>query len=149
MNISLIKVISILSCFLGVICAFVSLLPYISGFAFFVLMCLASVIVILLLMHLNILKLESVPESITIGGLIGFISYFAFSVIYIPMVIILIKFFQYSTNYGVSLALGHSNLFVILTVSIFLAVLSATINAFTGFLVYYISEVLKNLNSRQ
>ncbi|MBR6099495.1 hypothetical protein IKP85_07085 [bacterium] len=148
MNVSLLKVITMLSCFIGAVCGFIALLPYIGGFAFFTLMCLASVIVMIFLMKLRVLNLESVPESITIGGIIGFVSYLAFSIIYIPCTVILIRFFKYATNYGIALTLGHSNLFVIITISLFLAILSATINAFTGFLIYYIAETFKNMSNR-
>lgn len=148
MNVSLLKVITILSIFIGIICGFVALLPYIGGLAFFTTLCLSSVIVIILLMNTGILKLETMPESFTIGAIIGFISYLAFSIVYIPLVILMIRVFHYATNYGISIILGHSNLFVILILSVFMAVISATINAFTAFLIYYITEVFKNMNNR-
>ena len=148
MNISLIKLISILSCFIGGICGLVALLPYIGGLAFLTVMCLASIFVISFLMYNKILQIESIPESITLGGIIGFVSFIAFSIIYIPLMVIMIRGFNYSTNYGVSIFIGHANLFIIVMLVLFLAILSATINAFTGFVVYYISELLKNMNNR-
>ena len=146
MNTSLLKLILILSCFLGAICGFLSLLPFLGGLIFFILLSLSSVIVIIFLMRSNLLQLESIPESITIGSIIGFVSFIAFSIVYMPLVIILMKAFKNYTNYGVALSLSNANLFIIIVVSIFMAVLCATINAFSAFLLYYITEVFKNIN---
>ncbi len=148
MNISLMKLITMLSCFIGVVCAFLSLLPYIGGVVFFVLICFTAVIVISLLMKAKVLQIESVQESLAIGGICGCLSSLAFTLIYIPMVIILARVFHYFTNYGVALFFGHANLFVIIILSVFLAIISATINAFTGFGVYYLTELFKNMNNR-
>lgn len=143
---SLLKVISILSGMLGGVCGFIALLPYVGGFAFFTMLCLSAVIVIILLMRSGILSFETIPESLTIGGIIGFVSYIAFSIIYIPIVIFMIRVFHYAANYGVALILGHSNLFVIIVLSSFMAVIAAAINAFSAFVIYYIINLLKNMN---
>lgn len=148
MNTSLLKVISILSSLIGVVCGFVALLPFIGGIAFFIMMCLSSVIVIFMLMNAKVLQFDSVPECLTIGGISGFISYIAFSIVYIPLTIIMIRGFKYAANYGIALILGHSNLFVIIVLSLFMAIIAASINAFTAFIIYYITETLKNMNNK-
>lgn len=148
MNMSLLKVISILSCFIGAVCGFLSVLPYIGSLAFLILLCFSAVIVIIFLMRVGALRLESVPESITIGGIVGFISFLVFSLIYMPLVIILVRVFHYSSNYGVAIFLRHANIFVVIVCAIFLAILSATINAFSGFLIYYITETINNLSKK-
>ena len=148
MNISLLKLVSLLSGFIGIICGLLALLPFIDGFVFFVLMCLPAIIVISMLMKLNLLRIESVPESITIGAITGFVSFLVFSIIYIPIVIIMMRTMKYYTNEGVALILSHANLFILIMVSVFFGILSATINAFSGFLVYYVSEIFKNMNNR-
>lgn len=148
MNTSLLKVISILSGLVGVICGLVALVPFIGGIAFFIMMCLSSAIVLFLLMHAKVFQFDSVPESLTIGGIIGFVSYIAFSIVYVPITILMIRLFKYAANYGIALILGHSNLFVIIVLSLFMAVIAASINAFTSFLIYYIIETLKNINNK-
>ena len=148
MNISLLKLITIISVIIGAVCGFLTLLPYIGGVIFFILMTLSSVIGIILLMHLGGLRFDSAAESAVIGGIIGFVSFIAFSIIYMPLVIIFLKIFKYYTNYGVALALNNANLFIIIVLSVFIAILSATINAFTGFLTYYFTELNKNKNRK-
>ena len=148
MNLSLIKLIALISTFLGLILGFLTAVPYIGGVAFFVLICFSALIALTLLIKMNVLTLESVQESATIGAIIGFISFIAFSIIYMPLVLILLKVFKYYTNYGVALALNNSSFWLIIVISLFMAILSATVNAFMGFIVYYVSELLKNMDNK-
>ena len=148
MNVSLFKLIAMISGFFGLVCGFLALLPYLDGIAFFSLICFSAVVTMLLLMKTNILRLESTAEGITIGAIVGFISYIAFSIIYLPLVIISARFFNYSPNYSIAIFASHANLFILLMISLFIAIVSATINAFTGFLVYYLTEIFKNMNNR-
>lgn len=144
MNISLLKLIFIISVILGVIFGLLTLLPYVGIFAFLILITLTSTIVMGILIKNKILQLDSIPESAAIGAIIGFISFAAFSVVYMPFVLVLLKVFKYYTNYGVALALNNSNIFVIIVISTFLAILSAVINAFTGFVFYYVTNLFKD-----
>jgi len=148
MNISLIKLIVMLSVFVGLVSGFLAAVPYIGGWIFCILICFSSVIVLGFMMWLHLLKLESVQESAVIGGIIGFVSYIAFSIVYMPLVLILLKLFKYYVNYGVALALNNAALWVIIFVSLSLAVLSGVLNAFTGFLTYYVSEFCKNIQNK-
>ena len=66
-----------------------------------------------------------------------------------PLVVILLKVFKYYVNYGVALALNNSSLWIIILVTVFMGVLSATINAFTGFLTYYIAGFIENIKNKE
>lgn len=149
MNLPILKLIVILSGLIGFILGFLSLLPYIGGVMFFILLSFTSLIVILMLDRAKVLEISSIQESVVIGSVVGFLSYIAFSIVYLPCVWILSKVFNYYTNYGIALALNNSNLFVIIVVSMFVAVLSATLNGFVGFVTYYLSEVFRNMNSNK
>ena len=92
------------------------------------------------------LTTNEVKESVVVGALIGAISYIAFSIIYIPIVIILMKFFGLYTNYGVSLILSSASFWILVVLTVFMAVLSATVNAFSAFLTYYINDIIKGMN---
>lgn len=144
MKLSLIKLILMISAFLGITAGFLSAVPYIGGWIFFILMCFTSVIELGFLIKVGILRLDTVQESIVIGGLIGFLSFIAFSIVYMPLVLILRSVFNYYTNFGVVLALQNSSLPLIIVISVFMAVLSGAINAFTGFVTYYVSEFIRN-----
>ncbi len=149
MNISLFKLILMISGFIGILAGILSVFPFIGGWIFFILICFSAVIEMGFLIKVGILRLDSIQESIAIGGIIGFMSFLAFSIVYMPLVIILLKAFKYYANYGVAIALNNASLWIIIFISIFLAILSATVNAFTGFLTYYISELIKDMQNRQ
>lgn len=148
MNISLIKLITMLSGFVGILAGFLTACPFIGGFVFFILICGVAIIIMSFMLKLQVLNLESIQESAVIGGIIGFMSFIAFSLVHFPLVLILLRVFGYSTNYGVALAINNSNLFMLIFLSLFMAILSATINAFMGFLTYYCSELLKNMQNK-
>ncbi len=145
---SLLKVILLMSTLLGLVIGLISPIPYIGGLAFLALLCFSAPIVLGVLLNIGVLKIDNISESAVLGGIVGFVSYLAFSVVYMPIVMILYKVFNHYVNYGVTLALTNANLFVIVTVSIFMGILSASINAFSGFLTYYLAEVFKNMNNK-
>ena len=98
---------------------------------------------------LEMLSVKSVQESAVLGAIIGFISFIGFSVLYIPLIIALAKFFQIYPNYGVSMALSNASFGLIIVLVIFMAVLCATINAFSGFLTYYGMDFFRILNEKE
>ncbi len=146
MNKLLLQQITFFSSVLGGLLALVTLIPFIGQIGFFLLMCCASVFVILFMMRLELIEFYEIKESVLVGALIGAISYIAFSVVYIPVVIILMKFFGLYTNYGVSLILSSASFWILVVLTAFMAVLSATVNAFSAFLTFYINEVIKSMN---
>lgn len=149
MDKSLLKLVMLVSAFVGGVCGVLTILPYVGQIAFWILLCLASVIVMTFLMRAKVLELFTVQESVTLGAIIGFVSFMVFCIVYVPVVIILMKFFNYYSNYGVSVILSSASFGVILILSLFMGVLSATVNAFTGFLTYYVKEFLNTLDKNE
>lgn len=148
MRMSLFKLITILSCLFGILFGFLTLLPHIGGFTFFILMCFPAIVIMTYLISTKLMSIDNIAESLTIGGIIGFISYIAFSIVFLPFTILMIKVYHYSTNYGVSVFAQQANVFIITTISIFMAIISATINSCMGFAIYYVTELFNNLNNK-
>ncbi len=149
MDKSLLKLVVLVSAFIGGVCGVITILPFVGQIAFWILLCLSSVIVMTFLMRAKVLELFTVQESVTLGAIIGFVSFMAFCIIYVPAVVILMKFFNYYSNYGVSVILSSASFGVILILSLFMGVLSATVNAFTGFLTYYVKEFFNTLDKNE
>lgn len=145
MNLTLLKQIGVLSAVLGAILGVITLIPFIGSIAFIALMCLASAIIIILMVKYDVLEMLSVKEGLTLGAIIGFISFIAFAVVYLPCVAILGKVFKLYSFYGISLIMSVGSLGVIIMLTIFVAVLSAVINAFTAFLTFYGIDLYNNL----
>lgn len=147
MNKSILKIIVLLSIFLGVVSGMLTIIPYIGEVIFWLLITISAPVVILFMTKQNILEIFSVKQSVVIGSLIGFVAFLAFCAVYFPAVIVLAKFFNFSTNYGVSMFLSNASFWLIVLLAIFMAVLSATINAFSGFVTFYLIEFTKSLNN--
>lgn len=149
MDKSLLKLILLISTFIGGLCGILTFVPFIGQVVFWILLCFASVLVMTFLMRTKLLELYTVQESVTIGAIVGFISFMVFCIVYVPVVIILLKFFNYYSNYGVAVMLQAASFWIILILSVFMAILSATINAFTGFLTFYVNEFIKTLDKNE
>lgn len=148
MNKTILKQISLLSIFLGAALGVITIIPFIGEIAFWTLMCLSAAAVILFMIKLEMLEIKSVQESAVLGAIIGFIAFIGFSIFYIPLIIILAKVFQIYPNYGVSMALSNASTGLIILLVMFMGVLCATINAFSGFLTYYGVDFYKMLNKK-
>ena len=149
MNKTILKQAAFLSIFLGAALGVITVIPFLGDIAFWILMCLSAAAVILFMTKLEMLSVKSVQESAVLGAIIGFISFIGFSVLYIPLIIALAKFFQIYPNYGVSMALSNASLGLIIVLVIFMAVLCATTNAFSGFLTYYGMDFFRILNEKE
>lgn len=149
MDKTLLKLIILIGAFLGVVFGVLTAIPYLGEIAFWLLLCFAAVIEMIFLMRVKLLELLTVAESAVIGGIIGFVSFMVFCIVYVPIVVILYKIFNYSANPGVSLMLGTANFFIIFVLSVFMSVLSATINSFMGFLTFYVKEFIKTLDDNE
>ena len=71
-----------------------------------------------------------------------------FSIIYIPISVILMKFFHLAANIGVGFMLGNANFFLLMIISLFMGVLSATVNAFTGFITFYVLDFINSIEKK-
>ncbi len=141
----LLRQITVLSAFFGLLIGAVTLIPYVGIVSFIFLICFIAPLVISILIKFNCLSLTSIKDSIIVGAIAGFVAYMGFSVIYIPISVILMKFFHLAANYGVGFMLQNAGFFILVVVSVFMGVLGATVNAFSGFLTFCVLDLLSSL----
>lgn len=147
-NFILLKQISILSVFFGALIGALTLIPYLGIISFIFLICFMAPLVIWLLVKYNCLSLSSIKDSIIVGAIAGFVAYMGFSIIYIPISVILMKAFHLAANIGVGFMLGNANFFLLMIISLFMGVLAATVNAFTGFLTFYVLDFINSIEKK-
>lgn len=140
----LLRQICVLSLFFGALCGLVTLIPFIGTLSFIFLICFMAPLVLWVLIKYNCLSLTSIKDSIINGAIVGFVSYIGFSVIFLPISVILVKVFHIASNMGIGLMLQNANFFILVVLSMFMGVLSATVNAFTGFLTFYVIEFVNS-----
>lgn len=148
-NFILLKQIAILSAFFGAVLGALTLIPYLGVISFVLLICFISPLVIWILVKYNCLSLSSIKDSVITGAISGFVAYMGFSIIYVPISVILMKLFHISANIGVGYMLGNASFFLLLVLSLFMGVLGATVNAFTGFLTFYVLDFINSIEKRK
>lgn len=144
-NFTLYRQISVLSAFFGALLGLVTLIPFIGTFSMVFLICFIAPLVIWILIKYGCLSLSSIKESIIVGAVAGFVSYLGFSAVYIPISVILMKLFGIAANYGIGIMLNNAGFFILVVLSMFMGVLSATVNAFTGFLTFYVINIINSV----
>lgn len=149
MNLLLVKQTAILSAILGGILGVLTLIPIINGLAFLVLVLCISAVVLVYMKKNELIGIIDLREGALLGGVIGFVSFIAFSIVFIPLVSIIGLIFVKYNSYGVLYLLKASGFFVLIMLVIFLAVLSALMNAFSGLATAYFYEVLSGFKKEE
>lgn len=137
MNILLLKQISILSLIAGAALGAITIVPFIGGIAFIFLMMCVGAALIIYLKKMTLVGYLELKDGALYGGIAGFVSFLGFSLVYFPLAAILGLIFK-NTQYSlVTFSLG-SGFFVIVLLSVFVAILSAVVNSFSGLAAAYI-----------
>ena len=105
-------------------------------------MILAAPIMYIYMKKLNLLGYLEPKQGAIYGAIIGFISFLGFSVSFVPLATIIGFLYKGSFYLGVSL-LFRSGIFVTIMMVLFVAILSALMNAFSGMITVYIYNQLE------
>ncbi len=131
------KQLSVLSAILGLILGVITIIPFICNFSFFVIMILAAPVMFVYMKKLNMLGYLDPKQGAIYGAIVGFISFIGFSVSFVPLATIIGLLYKGSFYLGVSL-LFRSGIFVTIMMVLFVAILSALMNAFSGLVTMYV-----------
>lgn len=149
MNQLIVKQTAILSAILGAILGFLTLIPFIGNFSFTVLILCISAVIIVYMKKNDLIGIIDVREGAILGGIIGFISFITFSIVFIPFAAILGLIFKTYYFGWLAMLLKASGFFVLVMLVIFVAILSALMNAFSGLVTAYFYEILSGLKKEE
>ncbi len=149
MNPILVKQTAILSAILGGIIGIITLIPFIRNFSFLLLILAISAVVIIYMKKNDLIGIIDIREGALLGAIIGFVSFIAFSIIFIPIAAIIGTIFKGYFMSWLVLLLKASGFFVLIMLVIFLGLLSALMNAFSGLVTAYIYEILSGIKKEQ
>ena len=136
----MIKKIFFLSSIFGVGLAILALIPFVIKIAVFLLIFGASLFVVIYLQRKCNFVVSSLKDILTIGSLSGFISFIAFSIVFIPIVYLLSLFVPIAYMGGFVLMLKLSNLGLMVMFTLFLSTISVMFNAFSAFFLPCLSQ---------
>ena len=158
-NILLLKQIAILSAIAGGALAVVSIIPYINVFSFTILMLFLSGGVVYYMKRNNMIGIFDLREGSIFGAVVGFVSFIAFSVVFVPLDIILslltkgfhalLSFIPVHTSFLLYFFNNFGGFIVLIMLIIFVGLLSALMNAFTGLVTAYVYEALSGIKKEE
>ncbi|MBO5446011.1 hypothetical protein J6A34_00735 [bacterium] len=144
-----VKNIIIFSLMLGLILGLLAPIPYVGTFILFVALLLSAPIIMLYLIMDNRLELTTTKDSIITGAIVGFVVNISFSIAYASVMAILAKFINYSSNFILTTMIVNSPIWLLGVFIIFIGVLCATTNSFSGFVTYYIINFIRDMYEKQ
>lgn len=158
-NILLLKQISIISALCGAALGLVSIIPYINVFSCTILMLFLSAFVLVYMKQKNLIGIIDLREGSIFGAVIGFVSFIAFSVVFIPLDIILslltrglhalMSFMPVHTSFLIYFFNNFGGIIVLIMLIIFVGLLSALMNAFTGLVTAYFYEAITGVKKEE
>ncbi len=149
MNKLILKYLAISGLLVGTIFGILGAIPYIGGFALFCVLFLSAPFVMLLLIMAGKLDLTTPKDSIVNGALTGFFANITFSFAYSIVVALLYITTKFTTNYFLTAMIINSPVWLLIIIILFIGVLTATTNAFSGFLTYYIINLIRDLYEKK
>ena len=145
----LVKNIIVLSLIFGLILGLLSPIPYIGLIMLFGLLLGGAPAVMVLLIMDGKLDLTTAKDSIIHGEIAGFCANITFAFAYCILIVLLSKIFHYSPNLFLTAMIENSPIWLLGAFIIFLGVLCATTNAFTGFATFYIINFIRDVYENQ
>lgn len=149
MNQIVVKHTAILSAILGAIIGVLTLIPFVRNFSFMLLMLCISAVIIVYMKKNDLIGIIDAREGAILGGIIGFVSFIAFAIVFVPLVAIVGLIFKGYYTFGITYMLRISGLFVLVMLIVFMGTLSALMNAFSGLVTAYLYEVLSGIKKEE
>ena len=149
MNPIVVKQTAILSAILGAILGVLTLIPFVRNFSFMLLILCISAVIIVYMKKNDLIGIIDAKEGAILGAIIGFISFIAFSIVFVPLVTIVGAIFKGYYTFGITYMFRVSGFFVLVMLVVFLGMLSALMNAFSGLVTAYLYEVLTGMKKEE
>lgn len=129
---------------LGLGLGIIAPVPYIGFLSFIAVLFLSAPGILLYLIMAGVYDFSTIKNCVIFSALIGFVANFSFGISYSLLTFILFKIFKYSNNVILSSMISNSPLWLLIVVILFLGVLSATLNAFSGIATYFIINYVRD-----
>lgn len=138
----LFKIIAVCSFILGAILGVFPLIPALIGLSFFIVMFGIAPFMLIYLRRLNILKSIEMEQSLAVGAISGAVAILGFATVYFPIAFILQLIFKIQSFIWIKVL--FVNIGFLIPMVFLIALTSALLNAFSGFLTAYFYQSFQN-----
>jgi len=137
------KRIIFLSGIAGLICAPLCLIPFVKSFIFLFLVFLIGAVISFYLVRFKFLPDFDFKKAMTVGSIVGAVSFFAFCLLFVPLVLIISKFLPGFYTYGIPYITNFSGFWLLVVIVAMLSGVSALINSVGALAVSYFCDLIK------
>ena len=146
MNLLLLKQLSILGLLAGAFVGIIATIPFLFWICILVTMFWISAFVLTYLKQQDLIGIINIREGSIFGAVIGFVSFIAFSIVFIPISSLLgIIFKSYSLDVLGFFMNDFGSFIVLVLLIISTAGLAALFNGFTGLITAYVYELISGI----
>ncbi len=143
MNFLIVKQISILSFFFGLLLGVITLIPGLNLIAFLFAMFVTGGAMVVFLKKFNLIGLINIREGAVVGALAGFASFIGLCVIYIPISSLIgLIFSKYTGGFFSMFFTSLGGIIIGLFMVFFCALMSALLNSFAGLFTVWLYEFI-------
>ena len=149
MDKSVFKSFVILSLIVGIIFGVLSPVPILGTVVLLALLFLSAPLVIIYLIMDGKFDLETIKDSIIYGAIAGMFANISFALTYAIITTIIYVITQYSSNLLLTTMIINSPIWLLIVVILFMGVLTATTNAFSGLATYYAINLIRDIYEKK
>lgn len=149
MDKSVFKSFVILSLIVGIIFGVLSPVPILGTIVLLALLFLSAPLVMIYLIMDGKFDLETIKDSIVYGAIAGMFANISFAFTYAIITAIIYAITQYSSNLLLTTMIINSPIWLLIVVILFMGVLTATTNAFSGLATYYAINLIRDIYEKK
>ncbi len=138
-----------LSLIIGVLLGVLVFVPYINIAILIITLFLSAPLVMVYMIMDGKLELESVTHSLVMGAISGFCANITFSAMFSILTVAAAAWFNYNPNVFLAAMITQSPLWLLITFIVFIGVLFATTNAFSGVATYYLINLIRDIYEKK
>lgn len=134
---------------IGLLFGLLSVVPFISLFLLLAVLFISAPCVMTYLIMAGKYDITDEKNAIISGAVVGFSANITYAGAFCLLTVILSLIFGYNPNFVLTAMIIHSPIWLLILCILFVGVVTATTNAFSGFLTYYIINFIRDYYARK
>lgn len=144
-----VKNLILFSLILGLILGVLTVVPFVGMFMLFAIMFFTAPIIMLLLIMAGKFDITDLKNSIIAGAITGFSANITYAGAFSVATVLLYMIAKYNPNFFLTAMIINAPIWLLIICILFIGVVTATTNAFSGMLTYYIINFIRDSYARR